>query len=295
MEVESSIQPDDHYQARLLRVMLHIQQHLDDPMTLDELASVAHFSPFHFHRIFSAITGETLMSHIRRLRLERAAHLLLRTSRTVSDLASAYQYENHESFTRAFTKHFGIAPSEFRKQNRPPRIGLTLPTPLERIESGPYRVVIRVFTPIQVAFIKHIGPYEQTPKVWSELTKWAAKNRMTLDTPLAIAYDDPELTPRERLRYDACMEVKDAIQPDGRVGVQTIDGGEYGVITHHGSYSSIGEAYKYLFGVWLPASGREPRNFPPLLRYVTPMFGTPSDELITEVCLPLEQCERSDQ
>lgn len=118
MEAESRIQPDDHYQARLLRVMLHIQNHLDDPLTLDELAAVAHFSPFHFHRIFSAITGETLMSHIRRLRLERAAHLLLRTSRTVSDLASTYQYENHESFTRAFAKRFGIAPSAFRKRNR---------------------------------------------------------------------------------------------------------------------------------------------------------------------------------
>jgi AraC family transcriptional regulator len=64
------------YQERILRVRLHIEAHLDRPMLLEELAAVACFSPFHFHRIFRALVGESVMEHVRRLRLERAAQRL---------------------------------------------------------------------------------------------------------------------------------------------------------------------------------------------------------------------------
>ena len=60
------------YQERILKVLVHIQNHLDDELSLEELASVAYFSPFHFHRIFTALTGESIKSYVRRLRLERA-------------------------------------------------------------------------------------------------------------------------------------------------------------------------------------------------------------------------------
>lgn len=61
------------YQARILRVLTHIQEHLDEPLDLEALAQVACFSSFHFHRVFAAMTGETIADHVRRLRLERAA------------------------------------------------------------------------------------------------------------------------------------------------------------------------------------------------------------------------------
>ena len=61
------------YQERILRVMTHVQMHLDESLDLEELARVACFSSFHFHRVFAAMTGETIADHVRRLRLERAA------------------------------------------------------------------------------------------------------------------------------------------------------------------------------------------------------------------------------
>lgn len=61
------------YKARILRVLTHIHEHLDEELDLEELARVACFSSFHFHRIFAAMTGETIADHVRRLRLERAA------------------------------------------------------------------------------------------------------------------------------------------------------------------------------------------------------------------------------
>ena len=62
----------EDYRARMLRVLVHIQQNLDAPLPLEELASIALFSPFHFHRIFRGLIGESVKEHVRRLRLERS-------------------------------------------------------------------------------------------------------------------------------------------------------------------------------------------------------------------------------
>ncbi len=64
------------YKERILQVLVHIQTHLDHPLPLDELAGLAHFSPYHFHRVFRGMVGEPVKEHVRRLRLERAAHRL---------------------------------------------------------------------------------------------------------------------------------------------------------------------------------------------------------------------------
>ena len=89
------------------RVLVHIQSHLDEPMPLDQLAEVASFSPWHFHRIFRGMVGESVKEHVRRLRLERAAQQLRDTNRAVVDIALEAGYETHESFTRAFAAMFG--------------------------------------------------------------------------------------------------------------------------------------------------------------------------------------------
>jgi len=64
---------EQSYKERVLRVLMYIHSHLDETMSLEDLAGIAHFSPFHFHRIFRGMTGESVKEHIRRLRLERAA------------------------------------------------------------------------------------------------------------------------------------------------------------------------------------------------------------------------------
>ena len=100
------------YERRINRVIDHVQAHLDGDLTLERLAEVAAFSPFHFHRVFAAITGETLSDFIRRVRLERAAGALTLLPETsiIEDCASlrlligrhlrasvqgAFQHERH--------------------------------------------------------------------------------------------------------------------------------------------------------------------------------------------------------
>src|ERR1035438_7696056 len=102
------------YHERILRTLAHIQAHLDDAPDLDELACVACFSPYHFHRVFRGLVGEPVQEHVRRLRLERAAHRLKLQDEAVTSVALDAGYESHEAFTRAFHNMFGMSPTQFR-------------------------------------------------------------------------------------------------------------------------------------------------------------------------------------
>src|SRR5271154_1011969 len=105
------------YKERLLRVLVHIQQHLDEPLVLEDLARMACLAPYHFHHVFTGMLGESLASHVRRLRLERAASRLKLTETPVVQVAFEAAYETHESFSRAFRKAFGLSPLQFRTRN----------------------------------------------------------------------------------------------------------------------------------------------------------------------------------
>lgn len=102
------------YRERINRVIRYMHEHLDDPMNLNVLASVAGFSPYHFHRIFAAFVGEPVGEYIRRMRLERAAHQLRDSDLAVTQIALDAGYETPSAFTKAFKVHFGISPTEFR-------------------------------------------------------------------------------------------------------------------------------------------------------------------------------------
>src|ERR1019366_6257689 len=143
----------ESYQERILRVQVYIQTHLDDPLTLDDLARVACFSPYHFHRIFRGLVGEPVAEHLRRLRLERAAGRLKFSDRQVIDIALDAGYESHEAFTRAFHSNFGRAPSAYRTEAS----AAILDAPPE---GGPWiEVQVETAPAMRVAFMRHVGAY----------------------------------------------------------------------------------------------------------------------------------------
>src|SRR5947208_7373309 len=151
------------YRQRILRVQLHIQEHLDEDLSLEKLARLAHFSPFHFHRIFKALVGESVHEHVRRLRLEAAAMLLKTTDRSVTHVAFDAGYETHEAFTRAFRQLFGVSPSQFRADRR---LEVSRTPPISEEEETTVTattapdVQVRTLPLKRVAFVRHVGPYE---------------------------------------------------------------------------------------------------------------------------------------
>jgi len=278
------------YRQRILRMQLFIQEHLDEELPLDRLARLAHFSPYHFHRIFRGLVGEGVNEYVRRLRLEAAAVALKTTDWSVLDIALRAGYNAHEAFTRAFRQMFGVTPSQFRAGQHPlytQKENETMPVETTarevRIESVPSR---------RVAFLRHLGPYTEAGPVFDRVCAWAGRRglfgRDTL--VLGICHDDPEVTAPDKIRCDCCVTVDDRFSGEGEIGIQTLEGGECAVLTQYGPYTQLSEAYRWLFGAWLPTSGREPRNAPPFEVYYGDPKETPPEKLRTDIHVPLELC-----
>jgi AraC family transcriptional regulator len=101
----------DLYQERMLKVVNHIQRHLDQPLHLPDLAALACVSPYHFHRLFKGMVDEGVAEHVRRLRRERAAQQLCHSDRSFTESAADAGFESFKGFGRAFRSHFGHPPS----------------------------------------------------------------------------------------------------------------------------------------------------------------------------------------
>lgn len=234
---------DDH-RERLNRVLVYIQDNIDKPIGLESLAAVAHFSPFHFHRIFTAHIGETLYDHVRRLRLEKAAQKLYYSRGLVTEIAFSAGYETPAAFTKAFKKHFGKNPTEYKKikhRNLASPLNL-IGNSARRKKVSPMKPEIRPLSGQKVLFVRKTGPYDKAAAAaWSSLMKFAYSRRiMNKDTKgIGISHDSPEVTPEEKIRYDACITFKGNVKPEGEVGIQTIAGGRYAVFLHKGPYSKF--------------------------------------------------------
>jgi len=103
------------YKARINAVMDYIQNNLHKQLSLNELAQVANFSPYHFHRIFSSTVGETLNSFIQRLRIEKAASMLIANpKKSITEIAFDYGFSSSASFARLFKEMYGMSASQWR-------------------------------------------------------------------------------------------------------------------------------------------------------------------------------------
>lgn len=287
------------YERRILNVLTHIQAHLDEPLDVGRLAGIAHFSPYHFHRIFRGMVGETMIEHVRRLRLEKAAFHLSYGKRRVTDISLDAGYEALEAFSRAFKAAFGCSPSAYRSANAPSRptaksgvhfaadgrIGTFKPVRGEHT----MEVTITKKNPQAVAFIRHTGPYEEVGPTWERLCAWAGpKGLITEKTPfIGVSYDDPEVTEADKIRYDACIGLDQPVLPEGDIGVQELPGGTFAVTVHIGPYSGLKDAYDWLMGTWLTDSGYEAGGCPTYEVYLNAPDKVRPEELLTEINLPL--------
>lgn len=261
------------YQESLMDILVYIESHLDVELGLDLLAERANFSPYHFHRVFHQFVGENLKSYVRRLRLEQAAYRLKISQASVLDLALQAGYQTHESFTRAFARHFGMPPAAFRARYQHRR---SYPTLRKTASTAMPNLELELFQPIHVAFIRHVGPYDSVlpegasfGSAWDELFEWAETNGMDHRESLlvGIAHDDPNITPAEKIRFDVCMQVPQDFQPRGSIGFQTIQPGWYAHAKHTGPVEQIGETYQRLAAVLFQSPRYRMRLSPPVEIY----------------------------
>lgn len=220
------------YGEVVLPVLLYCEEHLEEPLTLKDLAAVAGFSPHHFHRVFHHVTGEALKEHLRRLRLERAVYRMKVSPDNVLRIALDSGFATNETFTRAFVHRFDISPSRFRALLKEYRAcvddvvgsrtfaGFTEETPLTLrfdLQKGP--VTVERTPGRHLLFVRHHGyenllaPGESFLSLWDELFAYAEEHGIDYspDLLLGITHDDPYVTDEPRIRFDTCLQVGEPV------------------------------------------------------------------------------------
>jgi AraC family transcriptional regulator len=269
----------DDYQRRILRAQQLLEARLDQPIAPAELARAASFSLHHFHRIFRAQLGESVMQHVRRLRLERAARTIRAGQARLIDVALEAGYESHEAFTRAFIERFGVAPSELRGQ---PSARLAAWVCVPGVAAA---VTVRDEPARRVAFMRARGSYAGVGAHWQKMIGWASARGLLGPVPTlyGICPDDPDVTEEALLRFDTCVVVPDDFVGDDAVAITALPAGSFAIGVHVGPYDRLHETYLDVIGRWFPTSGYELAPEPVIEHYLDDPACTPAEALRTEV------------
>ncbi len=275
------------YNKRIQIVMEYIHNHLDEDLSLDRLAEIACFSPFHWHRIYQGITGESIKRTITRLRLFRAAKSLIDTENKIASIAKKAGYENTDSFTRKFSSEFDIPPLAYRKRGK--LIAKQIKQPIKE-NKDMYKVEIKQLADIRLATRDHMGDYFNIGAEFDKLFAWGA-NKSLLNSQtrtFGIYYDNPQAIEENLLRSKAGFSVNEEVEYTDGVNSTTIKSGKYAMIIHKGDYIALKDAYNWLFGVWLPDSNEEPADNPVVEEYLNSPREVPPKDLLTAVYIPLK-------
>ncbi len=259
---------------RFLNSTRYIETHLFTKITLDEIAHSAHFSTYHYCRMFRVLVGETVMGYIRKRRLSIAALRLLSEDISVIDLAMHCQFESHEAFTRAFKKMFQVTPTAFKTAQYPVGPNYRKPVTQRTLEHLQSNVSI---TPdfvshdaFKVAGIRSVYNQENKiniPQLWQ---RFLTENAYFSTYPDVQAhYGVVNSINYGEFEYIAGRPItnQDAI-PDGMVKVD-IPARTYARFTHRGAIQNVGETVSYIWATWLPNSQYEATGTPEFEHYAT--------------------------
>ena len=317
----------EEYTARINKVIDYIESNISKDLSLNELAAVAHFSPFHFHRIFSAMVGETLNGFVKRLRIEKAATLLVQNPRrSITEIAFECGFSGSSAFARAFQETFQVSASEWRagKYSRTSKNGKTdskegkqisnikqdfdvqslytdsMAKQTWRVEMKNNKelvtnVEVKDIPEMHVAYIRHIGPYagdEQLfANLFSRLCAWAGP-RGLLSSPeikfITIYHDNPDITDESKLRTDVCISVAPDTQVGGEIGKATIPAGKYAIGHFEIAPDQYGDAWNAVYGGWLPESGYQPDDRPCFELYLNDPKQHPEGKHVVDIYAPVK-------
>ncbi|TFD97925.1 AraC family transcriptional regulator [Dysgonomonas capnocytophagoides] len=302
------------YTARINRVMDYIGKNISQVIDLSVMADIASFSPYHFHRIFTFITGETPNNFVSRIRLERAAVLLQDSTKdTISEIAFRCGFINVSSFSRAFKSFFGVSAKEFRRldkaiyikngirysKNCKPisKIGKNIQQVNEQICSVELNELIIMDTKIEIKqmpelnliYCRHMGAFNKIGQAYEKLFKWAVpRGLVTSSTKTVTVYhDDPAITGVEKVRQDASIIVEKDVKVEGEIGKSTVSAGKYAIGHFEIKETEFELAWNTMCS-WLTESGYQPGEGSTYELYHNDYNEHPEHKFIVDICIPVK-------
>ena len=301
------------YISRINKAFDYIESNIGESVTLEELATVANFSKFHFNRIFHAIVGETPFQFILRLRLEKAASLLSTNNNIgISEVAFKCGFSDLSVFSRNFRKHYKISASLFKKEKQKNSNLSQLNSNIEQgdsqgsmyfcpeLQTTKWRtnmelnknVEVKELPQMTVAYIRNMGPWNGDKNVYQRLRNtlfsWAGARGLigAKDFKYLILYhDDPSVALNDKLRMSLCVTVPPETKVDGEIGKMVIEAAKYAIARFELTSQDFQKAWEWLYGQWLPNSGYQPDDKPYFETYPEEPKG---EKFIVDFCIPVK-------
>ncbi len=318
----------EEYTARINRALDYIDANLGSKLTLRELADVANFSRFHFHRIFAAVRGETLNNYIQRVRIEKSASLLINNPKlSITEIALDCGFSGSAAFARSFKEMFGMSASEWRRQIPASKSNICKSKSNFQQKRGKKRkefqissvyfdsvtknqkwritmenekkitteVTVEKWPDIPVVYVRHVGPYKGDSglfeNLYSKLMSWAGP-RGLLQNPgmrmFNMYHDNPEITDDDKLRLSVCLTAPAHTKVDGEIGKTVISGGKYAVGRFEIDVNQYQDAWDAMWGGWLPQSGYQPADGACLEECLNNPAEHPENKHIIHICIPVK-------
>ena len=248
---------NDH-RERINEVLYHIFKHLSQKLSIEDLAKVSSYSPFHFQRIFKEVTNKSVLSYIKESRLSWAANLLIfNPQSTITDIAYSCGFKSSATFSNEFKKYYNCTPNNWRKG----QFKEYEPKDYELREKDVdfSKIEIKKLDEINIAYIRHQGYTKTIKNMWQKLI-YVLEEDYDIKEPTMMAFyhSNPNITAIEDYRYIACVQMKDKkILPKGDMGICSIEGGLYATIRYQGICEDALTLYKKIYHQWLPSSDFE--------------------------------------
>lgn len=290
----------ENYQARLLRVLDHIDAHLDDELDVQTLSQIAAFSKFHFHRQFAATFDVSVYRYIQLSRMKRAAHALAwDETRSVTAIAMDAGYEAPDAFARAFRQRLMQSPSAFRKS---PDWSSWLSAfgPLDsarnklmKITFDYQDITIEDVPTTPVALLEHRGDRAKLPTTFESFRSWCKAHglgpEMGRSSFMVFRSERQPANPND-YSMDICVAADQSVGPDDApMQPAVIPGGRCATLRYPGQTTNLEPVWLFMYREWLPQSGEEARDFPAYVeRKLVPIVGTQAHEVVVELRLPLK-------
>jgi AraC family transcriptional regulator len=297
----AKIQANGEYAQRIDRVIDHLRENLHRQVKLEELAKVACFSEFHFHRIFGAVSGETLNSFTNRLRLEKAARLLRYSNKSLTEIAMDCGFSSSATFSRAFRSGYDTSPSQFRKSGEIKKSKICkelfddedYDVPMSAEEKRAAFPVRLVDVPEkQVAYIRVTNAFEMDRVLGALKTmiEWAkSQDIFSQGTLFGMTVDDPHVTPKHLYRYEICFAPAVPFRCIEGISKLKMPAMRYAVTRVSGDLRLVATAWDYIYRNWLVQSDYEPEHAPALEIFLEKENALDWSHFELELCLPVRK------
>jgi AraC family transcriptional regulator len=288
------------------KALNYIEQHLESELSLEVVSKIAHYSPFHFHRLFKAFTNETLNHYIARKRVEKASAVLLRKKEvTISELSLQFGFTSNSSFTRAFKKFYGVSPSDFRRQGK----GRYSKIRQVKSKTGQASTHFEAYVCDTNKNIKHMQSHIEVKSIddihtigtscigvnnvsftFQNVMTWAGPKGLLRQPDFKMAtiyYDSFKITAPDKVRMRACLLVDEPIKADEDMSLVTINKGLHIIAHHEINVGEFERVWTELF-IWMNENGYKMRNEPAFEIYHNDFNTHPEKKCIVDLHVPVE-------